>query len=121
MKLEKPYLKHILQECGFLIEKSENIVFEDFIKDPVLMRAFVRSLEVIGEAVKNLPSRFKERYPEVPWKEIAGMRDKLIHEYFGINYRIVWKTVKDEIPKFKKQIEKIMEEKNWEDELEGGG
>lgn len=120
MKLEKPYLKHILQECGFLIRKSENIVFEDFIKDPVLMRAFVRSLEVIGEAVKNLPSRFREKYPEVPWKEIAGMRDKLIHEYFGINYRIVWKTVKDEIPKFKKQIEKIMEEKNWEDELEGG-
>ena len=113
MKEPKPYLEHILQECKFLIEESEGITFEDFIKSPVLMRAFVRSLEVIGEAVKNLPWEFREKYSEVPWKEIAGMRDKLIHEYFGVNYKIVWKTVQQEIPKLKEQVEEIMKKEGW--------
>ena len=114
MKLAKPYLEHILQECEFLVEKSKGISLEDFIENPVLMRAFVRSLEVIGEAVKNLPDEFRKKYPEVPWKEIAGMRDKLIHEYFGVNYRIVWKTVQQEIPKLKEQVEKIMKKEGWQ-------
>jgi len=77
------------------------------------MRAFVRSLEIIGEAVKNLPSEFREKYSEIPWKEIAGMRDKLIHEYFGVNYRIVWKIVQQEIPRLKEQVERIMEKEGW--------
>jgi len=112
MKVARPYLEHILQECKFLIEKSEKITFEDFINDPVLMRAFVRSLEIIGEAVKHLPKRFKEKYSHIPWKEIAGMRDKLIHEYFGVNYKIVWKTVHEEIPKLLGQINEIMEKED---------
>jgi len=112
MKLAKPYLEHILQECEFLVEKSKGIIFEDFIENPVLMRAFVRSLEVIGEAVK--PDEFRKKYPEIPWKEIAGMRDKLIHEYFGVNYRIVWKTIQQEIPKLKEQVEKIMKKEGWQ-------
>ncbi len=98
MKKVKPYLEHILQECEFLKENSEGLEYDDFIKDPVMMRAFVRSLEVIGEAVRNLPQEFREKHPDIPWKEIAGMRNKLIHEYFGVNYRIVWETVKRDIP-----------------------
>lgn len=98
MKSPKPYLEHILQECEFLIEESKKLGFEDFIKDPVLMRAFVRSLEIIGEVVKNM---------------IAGMRDKLIHEYFGINYKIVWKTVIEDIPKLKEKVEEILKKKGW--------
>ena len=74
----------------------------------------MRSLEVVGEAVKNLSDEFRKKYPEIPWKEIAGMRDKLIHEYFGVNYRIVWKTVQQEIPKLKKQVEEIMKKEGWQ-------
>ena len=113
MKSPKPYLKHILQECEFLMEKSNGMSFGDFIKDPVLVRAFIRSLEIIGEAVKNLPEEFKEKYPEVPWKEIAGMRDKLIHEYFGVNYEIIWKTIHKDVPELKIKIEEIMRNEEW--------
>jgi len=108
MKSVKPYLEHILEECNFLIEKSKNLNYEKFIKDPVIMKAFVRSLEIIGEAIKKIPGNFKKKYKSIPWKEIAGMRDKLIHEYFGVNYKIVWETVIKEIPKLKKNIEEIL-------------
>ncbi len=81
MKQAKPYLMLILQECNFLIEKSAHINHDDFIKNPVLTRALVRSLEIIGKAVKNLPGDFRERYSHAPWKKIAGMRDKLIQAF----------------------------------------
>lgn len=94
MKEAKPYLKHILHERIFLIRNSKKLTYEDLIEDPVLKRSFVRSLEIIGEAVKNLPQGFKEKHTDIPWKEIAGMRNKLIHEYFGVNYKVVWNTGK---------------------------
>lgn len=111
MKEPRPYIEHILQECNFLIEQSREITFEDFIKDPVLIRAFERSLEIIGEAVKNLPTSFKEKYKEIPWKQIAGMRDKLVHEYFGVDYKLLWETVRVYVPELKRQIEEIMKKR----------
>ncbi|MEQ9715271.1 MAG: DUF86 domain-containing protein [Candidatus Asgardarchaeum sp.] len=77
--------------------------------DKVIVRTFVRSLEIIGEAVKHLPAEFREKYPEIPWKDIAGIRDKLIHEYFGVDYLIVWKTIRERIPELKKFVERILE------------
>ena len=74
MKEFKPFLMHILNECKYLEKSSKNLKFEDFIKDENLKRAFVRSLEIIGEAVKNLPVDIKNKYPEVEWKKVAGMR-----------------------------------------------
>ncbi|QTA38230.1 DUF86 domain-containing protein [Thermosipho ferrireducens] len=117
MKKAKPYLEHILQECEFLIENSNGLEYADFISNPVMIRAFIRSLEIIGEAVKNLPQSFKEKYPYIPWREIAGMRDKLIHEYFGVNYEIVWKTVKKDISNLKIQINKILEKLGYNDQF----
>ncbi|WP_456370593.1 HepT-like ribonuclease domain-containing protein [Thermodesulfatator atlanticus] len=108
MKKVEPYLRHILQECEFLIENSQEIEYDKFLNDPVLMRAFVRSLEVIGEAVKNLPEEFRKKHSAIPWKEIAGMRDKLIHEYFGVDYEVVWETVKRDIPVLRVQVEEIL-------------
>jgi len=113
MKEVKPYLKHILDECKFLKEKSEGLDFDRFNSDTVLKRAFVRSLEIIGEATKNILSSFRDKYPSIPWKEMAGMRDRLIHEYFGVNYKIVWKTVKEEIPELEKSIKDIFKKEGW--------
>ncbi len=110
MKKVKPYLFHILSECDFLLERSEGLTFEEFYEDELIKKAFVRSLEIIGEAVKKLPMDFRERYSYVPWKEMSGMRDKLIHAYFEVDYIIVWKTVKEEIPILRKQIGRILDE-----------
>jgi uncharacterized protein with HEPN domain len=70
----------------------------------------MRAIEIIGEASKKKPKNLKTKYPDVPWHEISGMRDKLIHEYFGVNSKIVWKTVKEDLPSLKKLIIKILEE-----------
>jgi uncharacterized protein with HEPN domain len=81
---------------------------EGFLKDEVLKRAFVRSLEIIGEAVRNLPSDLKQSYPRINWRAIAGTRDKLIHNYFGVDYDIVWDIVTNKIPLLKIEIENIL-------------
>lgn len=75
----------------------------------MLQDAIIRRIEIIGEAVKQLPPTFKKQYPEIAWKEIAGMRDILIHEYFGVNINVVWKTIQKDIPKLKEQIEELLE------------
>ena len=107
-KLPLEYLKHIVEETEFLISETKNLSEEDFSLNPILKRAFVRSLEIIGEASKNIPSDFRNKYSNVDWKNIARMRDKLIHHYFGIDYEIVWDVVKNEIPSLHKQILEIM-------------
>lgn len=108
MKQVKPFLNHILDEIDYLIKNSEKLQYQDFIDNETLKRSFVRALEIIGEATKNLPYNFGKRYCEVPWKEIAGLRDVLIHRYFGVDYRAVWDIVKNKIPRLKAQIEKVL-------------
>lgn len=82
-------LQHIRDEVNYLLENSVDLEFDDFAQDPTLVRAYSRSIEIIGEATKKLPSNFKNKYPDVPWRNIAGMRDKLIHDYFGIDLEIL--------------------------------
>jgi uncharacterized protein with HEPN domain len=104
------YLKHILIEIDFIIDNSKDLKYEKFIKDEILKRAFVRSIEIIGEAVKNLPDSFKTENTGIEWKEIAGMRDRLIHHYFSIDLEIVWDVVQNELPVLKETIEKMINE-----------
>ena|SRR3989338_10810660 len=93
------------------IDKIENYVrrmtFTDFEEDSKTVDAVVRNIEIIGEAAKHIPAEIRLKYVEIPWKQIVGSRSKAIHEYFGIDLEILWKTVTEDIPKLKKQIAKI--------------
>ncbi|MCK4661910.1 MAG: DUF86 domain-containing protein [Bacteroidales bacterium] len=104
-------LKHILDECKFIQDViASEMTKNDLIENETLKRAVVRSLEIIGEATKNIPADVKYQWKEIQWKNMAGMRDKLIHDYFGINYSIVWDVVQNKIPELTKQIEKVIKE-----------
>jgi uncharacterized protein with HEPN domain len=107
-KEPKEYLRHILNECQFILSVSQNISEEDFLKNETLKRAVVRSLEIIGEATKKIPADLKIRWNTIQWKSMAGMRDRLIHDYMGVNYVIVWDVVKNKIPDISNQIYKIL-------------
>lgn len=108
MKKNLPFLKHIRDEINFLLNETKKVNFESFITDELLKRASARSFEIIGEAVKNLSSEFKGRHKDIDWKKIAGMRDKIIHYYFGVDYNILWQTIKDKVPSLKLKIEAII-------------
>ncbi len=104
----KDYLVDIIDA----IEKTESFTkgmsFEDFEKDAKTAFAVVRAFEIIGEAVKKIPAGIRAKHKEIPWKEMAGMRDKLIHEYFGVKPRVVWKTIKEDLPKVKPHLQAIL-------------
>jgi uncharacterized protein with HEPN domain len=101
------YIQDIIAAMDKAQMFTKRLTYNSFIKDEKTVFAVIRALEIIGEAVKNVPAALKRKYPTVPWKEMAGMRDKLIHGYFGINVKVVWDTVKTEIPGLKAKIKKI--------------
>lgn len=102
------FLKHILDECRFLEKDSSKTSYEAFLNNDALKRAFVRSIEIIGEATKNIDPQFKSKHPEFEWKKMAGMRDRLIHAYFDVNYKIVWDIAINKVPVLIEMIEKIL-------------
>ncbi len=104
-----PYLQHILEECQFVLSAvPEDAKMYQFLSDEVLKRAVTRSLEIIGEATKKIPADVKYRWKAIEWKQMAGMRDKLIHDYMGVNYLIVWDVAKNIIPLLIPQIKEII-------------
>ncbi len=105
----KIFLEHI-KESILLIEKyTKDVSQSEFIKNRPLQDAVIRRFEIIGEAVKNLPTPFRSKHPEIPWKQIAGMRDILIHQYFDVDLNLAWQVVKHELPSIKQRLIKLLE------------
>lgn len=104
----KLYLEDIKSSIRKIEEYIKNLTFDEFVGNDMVIDAVVRNLSVIGEAAKNIPEELKIKYSDIPWEEISGMRNKIIHEYFGVDEEILWKTIKEDLPIFKKQIEEII-------------
>jgi len=102
------YLRHILLAIGKVNEYVDRGGRELFDKDTAIQDALIKQIEIIGEAARNVSEKFREGYTEVPWKKMVGMRDKLVHDYMGVDLEAVWKTAVEDIPGLKKLIEEVL-------------
>jgi uncharacterized protein with HEPN domain len=109
MKKDEPYLRHILDAISDIEKFTKDISKDSFLQNREKQYAVIRAMEIIGEAAKNVSPRLRTKYPQIPWKTAAGMRDKLIHGYFGVNLERVWQVIVDNLPDFKNQIRTILE------------
>ncbi len=103
------YLEDIKDSIGKIERYTNDLSFDEFSKDIMVIDAVVRNLTIIGEAAKNIPEEIKLKNSDIAWSEAIGMRNKITHEYFGIDEDILWKTIKEDLPVFKKQISELLE------------
>ena len=105
-----PYLQHILDECLYVRSViTGEMQMEQFLQDETLKRAVTRSLSIIGEATKKIPTDVKYAWQRISWRQMAGMRDRLVHDYMGVNYYIVWDVAKNIIPELTNQIQEVID------------
>lgn len=109
-KTQAFFLQHILESVNLIEKRMKNVTYEGFVDDIDLQDMVIRRLEVIGEAVRNLPKEFRQKYSSVAWQNPADMRSALIHGYFQVDLDVVWDTISNDLPIFKKQIKKLFEE-----------
>jgi uncharacterized protein with HEPN domain len=109
---EIEFIKHIFTEINYIQKTIEKVEENDFYNDETLKRAITRSLEIIGEATKNLNIDFRIKYNNIPWSYMAKLRDKIIHHYQGVDYETIWNIIAQEIPELHFQIESIIKEHN---------
>jgi uncharacterized protein with HEPN domain len=107
----RDYLRHILAEADYLLGTSAGLTLEEFLADETLQRAFVRSLEVIGEASSKVPAEYRAEHPQLEWRLMTATRNRLIHGYFGVDYELVWDVVQNQIPEVQTKVRSILEEK----------
>ena len=111
MKREyKLFIEDIKESITQIDEFLGDMNFKDFVKDQKTSSAVVRKIEIIGEATKNVPKEIRQEYKELPWSDMARMRDKIIHSYFVVDYEVVWKTIKERLPEIKPKINAILKD-----------
>ncbi len=111
MSLSPPeYIRHMLDEIDYILSRISDTDYESFARDETLNRAFVRSVEIIGEASKKLPENIKAMQPDVEWRKVSGMRDRLIHDYFGVDYTIVWDVASNKLPGLRIKLQTLLKQ-----------
>lgn len=108
-RTDSDFVRHIAEAVRRTASYTKKMTCEDFLEDIKTQDAVIRNIEIIGEATKNLSDEIRNKYPEIPWRGLAGMRDRLIHQYFGVNLDVVWNVAKEELPEVLLQIEKMKE------------
>lgn len=124
MTPQRTYLDHVQDIHDAISRVAEFIAgldYGQFEKDAKTAYAVVRALEILGEAAKAIPDPVRSRYPSVPWRQMVGMRDKLIHQYFGVNLEVVWKTATEDLPDLLPRITQILREADQQDAVDAGG
>ena len=106
------FLEHIKESIERIEDYTKNMSQEKFLNNTETQDAVIRRIEIIGEAAKNIPTHFKSKVSAIEWPEIAGMRNRLIHEYFGVDLNLVWETLKTDLPKLKTQVRKLLIDKS---------
>ena len=112
IKQDLPYLRHILNAISRINEYTEKKEYQYFIENHLVQDGVIRQIEIIGEATKRLSDEIKKKYPDIPWKDMAGMRDKLIHNYLGVDIDAVWDTVENDIPTLENKLKDLMNKEN---------